>query len=57
MGQTICLENRHNDTTLVEEIFGRYSSNPDRNIVVKFNLDDFYYTKKKKRKKRKKRKN
>lgn len=57
MGQAICLENRHNDSTIVEEIFGRYSSNPDKDIIVKFNLDDFYYAKRKKRRKKKKKKN
>ena len=57
MGQAICLENRHNDSTLVEEIFGRYSNNHEKDIIVKFNVDDFYYTKKRRRKRRRSKKN
>jgi len=53
MGQSICFESRHDDY-LYDDNFGKYRNNSNKNIVIKFKVEDIaYFQKKKKRSKSK----
>ena len=57
MGQSICLEKRHNDNNLYDNfVFGGYSNKPNKSIVVEFSIGDFYSKKKKSRRKKSRKK-
>lgn len=52
MGQSICLEKRHDDSNLYDNVFGGYSNKPNKSIVVEFSIGDFYSKRKKSRRKK-----